>query len=166
MSKDEFKKHVVGVTPLKQSDTVQHVKKPKKPRPKSMDNIGPIDNVGPNERLNFARSSLPTRQSSKLKKGHYSIEDTIDLHGMTSLEAKPYLDQFIQECLHAQHRCVRIVHGKGRQTNDQPVIKNKVNQWLRENPHVLAFCSTQQKNGGTGAVDVLLDIEIQILVLA
>jgi len=36
------------------------------------------------------------------------------------------------------------------------VIKNKVNSWLRQHQDVLAFHSAMPKDGGNGAVYVLL----------
>ena len=52
---------------------------------------------------------------------------------------------------------VRIVHGKGRGSGQRgPVLKQKVNRWLRQWDTVLAFVSTRQVHGGTGALYVLL----------
>ena len=57
----------------------------------------------------------------------------------------------------AGKRCVRIVHGKGLSSEGKlPVLKVKVNSWLRQKDDVLAFCSARPQDGGTGAVYVLL----------
>ena len=49
------------------------------------------------------------------------------------------------------------VHGKGLGSGDRgPVLKHAVNRWLRQWDCVLAFISTRQVDGGTGAVYVLL----------
>jgi DNA-nicking Smr family endonuclease len=54
-------------------------------------------------------------------------------------------------------RCARIIHGKGSSTSGRPpVLKQKVNYWLRLYDQVLAFCSATRRDGGTGAVYVLL----------
>ena len=54
-------------------------------------------------------------------------------------------------------RCAHIIHGKGYRSGErQPVLKRKVNYWLRLRPDVLAFCSATPRDGGTGAVYVLL----------
>jgi len=37
-----------------------------------------------------------------------------------------------------------------------PVLKIKVNSWLRQKAQVLAFCSARPQDGDTGAVYVLL----------
>jgi DNA-nicking Smr family endonuclease len=54
--------------------------------------------------------------------------------------------------------CIRIIHGKGKRSrnNKGPVIKTKVNHWLRQRDDVLAFCSARPIDGGTGAIYVLL----------
>ena len=94
----------------------------------------------------------------KLTRGGYSVQAEIDLHGMTLAEAKPRLRDFIQYSAQQEHLCVRIVHGKGLGSGHSgPVLKNAVNRWLRQWDSVLAFVSTRQVDGGTGAVYVLLE---------
>ena len=52
---------------------------------------------------------------------------------------------------------MRIIHGKGKSSEGKlPVLKGKVNAWLRQWDQVLAFCSARPNDGGTGAVYVLL----------
>jgi DNA-nicking Smr family endonuclease len=81
----------------------------------------------------------------------------LDLHGMTSELARSALREFMAECRRRDHRCVRIIHGKGRgSSNRGPVLKGKVNRWLRQRDDVLAFCSARPVDGGTGALYVLL----------
>jgi len=43
-----------------------------------------------------------------------------------------------------------------RSENNLPVLKNDLNFWLRQHQEVQAFCSATQKDGGAGAVFVLL----------
>ncbi len=107
--------------------------------------------------LRFGRQHIGRRTMRKLTRGGFSVQAEIDLHGMTLAEAKPRLQDFIQ-CSAAQDRlCVRIVHGKGLGSGDRgAVLKSAVNSWLRRCDNVLAFVSTRQVDGGTGAVYVLL----------
>jgi DNA-nicking Smr family endonuclease len=52
---------------------------------------------------------------------------------------------------------VRIIHGKGNRSNHKgPVIKTKINNWLRQHERILAFHSARPVDGGTGAIYVLL----------
>lgn len=109
------------------------------------------------ESLRFHRSSVGKRTIRKLARGSFSVQAEIDLHGMTVVEAKPRLSEFIESCARDGKLCVRVVHGKGLGSGDRgPVLKQKVNRWLRQWDTVLAFVSTRQVHGGTGAVYVLL----------
>jgi DNA-nicking Smr family endonuclease len=107
--------------------------------------------------LRFQRPSVGKRTMRKLARGSYSVQAEIDLHGMTVAEAKPRLLEFIESCSRDGKLCVRVVHGKGLGSGTRgPVLKQKVNRWLRRWDAVLAFVSTRQVHGGTGAVYVLL----------
>jgi DNA-nicking Smr family endonuclease len=109
------------------------------------------------ESLRFHRASVGKRTMRKLSRGSFSVQAEIDLHGMTVAEAKPRLAEFISNCARDGKLCVRVVHGKGRGSGNRgPVLKQKVNRWLRQWDTVLAFVSTRQVHGGTGAVYVLL----------
>ncbi len=102
-------------------------------------------------KVDFAKSMR------KLQRGGYSVQAEIDLHGMTLEEAKPALSDFINYSASQGKYCVRVVHGKGLGSGHRgPVLKNAVNRWLRKWDCVLAFVSTRQVDGGTGAVYVLL----------
>ncbi len=113
--------------------------------------------TGAGEALRFHRPSVGRRTLRKLARGNFSVQDEIDLHGMTVPEAKDALHEFIAECELRGYTCIRIVHGKGLGSgNHGPVLKGKVNRWLRQWNAVLAFVSARQIDGGTGAVYVLL----------
>ncbi len=109
------------------------------------------------ESLRFQRSSVGKRTMRKLARGGYSVQAEIDLHGMTAAEAKPRLLEFLESSAREGKLCVRVVHGKGLGSGARgPVLKQKVNRWLRQWDAVLAFVSTRQVHGGTGAIYVLL----------
>ena len=113
--------------------------------------------VGLEDKLFFARSGVADKVIKQLKAGKYPVRAVLDLHGMIADEARDALVVFINDCLAEDLRHVIIVHGKGfRSGTKQSVLKNCVNTWLRQIPDVLAFCSCQPKQGGTGAVTVLL----------
>lgn len=109
------------------------------------------------EELSFRRAGLAERDFRKLRRGGFSIQEEIDLHGWTAGEAREVLQLFLEHAREKQLRCVRVVHGKGRHSRRElPVIKDMVNRELRRWDCVLAFCSAQPRHGGTGAVYVLL----------
>lgn len=109
------------------------------------------------DELLFSRTGIQHSVVRKLRRGQFPIEDELDLHGLRSDEARTTIVQFLNSATHRQLRCVRIIHGKGygSQTR-QPVLKNKVNNWLRQRSEVLAFCSARPADGGTGAIYLLL----------
>lgn len=112
---------------------------------------------GAGETLRFHRPSVGRRTLRKLARGNFSVQDEIDLHGLTVTEAKEALREFLGECYGRGKTCVRIVHGKGLGSGQRgPVLKGKVDKWLRQWDGVLAFVSARQVDGGTGAVYVLL----------
>ena len=115
------------------------------------------DRIEAGDVLSFRRDSLPPRVFQRLRKGQFSAQDELDLHGATALEAEQLLRRFMREAHAHEFGCVRIIHGKGqRNERDVPVLKNLVDRLLRHHGDVVAFHSAPQAQGGTGAVLVLL----------
>jgi DNA-nicking Smr family endonuclease len=109
------------------------------------------------EFLDFMRPGVQRRLYDDLRRGLIPPEATLDLHGMRATEARLALPRFLEQALHRQQRCVRVIHGKGFGAGSgPPVLKQKLNQWLPQRPEVLAYCSAPRWDGGTGAAYVLL----------
>ncbi|MBT8085080.1 MAG: DNA mismatch repair protein MutS [Woeseia sp.] len=109
------------------------------------------------ERLRFRRPEVGERSLRKLARGRYSVQAEIDLHGLNSAQAEAELSDFIQTSIQQGLRCVRVIHGKGLGSGlGGPVLKVRVNRWLRRWREILAFVSARQVDGGSGAVYVLL----------
>ena len=109
------------------------------------------------DELKFLRDGLASDTLRKLRRGHWLIQNELDLHGMIVAEARPALVVFLNECLHEGLRCVRIIHGKGLGSkNGEPVLKRKVFSWLMQRDEILAFCQARRTEGGGGAAMVLL----------
>jgi DNA-nicking Smr family endonuclease len=109
------------------------------------------------EELWYRRAGLQQGLLRKLRRGQFSVQGEIDLHGMTVPVARAALAGFLGDSLRDGVRCVRIVHGKGRGSpGRRPVLKGVVERWLQQREEVLAFCSARPADGGTGAVYVLL----------
>jgi DNA-nicking Smr family endonuclease len=107
--------------------------------------------------LLFARPGVQKRVLAELQRGRIEPQIEVDLHGLRAEHARALLKEFFADCRHRRIRCARIIHGKGMGSgNPQPVLKCKVNYWLRLREEVLAFCSATRRDGGTGAVYVLL----------
>lgn len=119
----------------------------------------PIEKVGIEDSLSFLNTGLQHKVLKKLRTGFFGLDADIDLHGLSSDEAKRQLLNFLHRCVEDGCRCVHIVHGKGHRSPDQhPILKNNINLWLRQHKDVQAFCSASPKDGGTGAVFVLLQL--------
>jgi len=113
--------------------------------------------VGPEDKLTYARSGLQDKIIRKLRQGKFDIDSRLDLHGMTHELAQDQLAAFFSRCIGNGHRCVLLIHGKGYRSGEKiPVLKNLVNRWLREQDYVRAFCSARPRDGGAGAVYVLV----------
>lgn len=107
--------------------------------------------------LNYSRPGPQNKLLRKLRRGQLPIEDTLDLHGLRVTGAYSEIMRFINHSLSSGYRCIKIIHGKGRGAQtDKPILKNKVNNWLKQIPQVMAFCSAQPSEGGIGAVYILL----------
>ena len=121
---------------------------------------GPVsvdDALDSGEELLFARAGVPRQVIRKLRRGHWVVEDQLDLHGMNRIEAAMAVADFVRECSLRRLRCVRIVHGKGLGSpNREPVLKSKLRAWLTPREEVLAFCQAPRAHGGGGALLLLL----------
>ena len=158
-----------GARPLKTDERVLHEKAKPEPRARfaqaderavleeSLEDDFDTLQHGYGDALRYQRDGVGRRTMRKLARGGYSVQDELDLHGMTLAEAKPRLADFIEYNAMQGKLCVRVVHGKGLGSGHRgPVLKNAVNRWLRQWDSVLAFVSTRQVDGGTGAIYVLL----------
>jgi DNA-nicking Smr family endonuclease len=109
------------------------------------------------DQLSFRRPGIGTDITRKLRRGEWSIQGQMDLHGLRSDEARESLAQFIRDAVRMGWRCVRVVHGKGLGSpGKMPVLKSKVQRWLVQKDEVQAFVQAPPVQGGAGALLVLL----------
>ena len=160
-----FRQAMHDVTPLKRDNRVRHRPAPKtRPVRRHQDAEEPQQRFSEGmyeaecpDRLYFERAGgVQKSVLKKLRSGKLPVDSTLDLHGLSVAQARQQLSDFMLECRQFDHRHVIIVHGKGFRSESKPVIKPMVNQWLRQADEVLAFCSAQPRDGGNGAVYVLL----------
>ena len=108
------------------------------------------------EELLFLRPGLQKRYLRRLRRGRYSIGDSLDLHHMNEATASRALKEFIEMAATRKMGCVRVVHGKGLRSRNGPKLKMMTRRLLSRHPLVLAFASCRPVDGGTGAVSILL----------
>jgi DNA-nicking Smr family endonuclease len=107
--------------------------------------------------ITYLRLGIQRDVLRKLKRGHWTIQASLDLHGHTVTAARDELARFLATARARGWRCVRIIHGRGtRSANNVPLLRNKVRLSLSQRDIVLAFCDALPADGGPGAVMVLL----------
>ncbi|HXQ64790.1 MAG TPA: Smr/MutS family protein [Steroidobacteraceae bacterium] len=164
----EFREAVKDVRPLKpRAEPVAPPRPPARARFRRQDERRVLEEsleLGPGEllvesgdELVFRRAHISARLLTRLRRGEFAVGDEIDLHGLGAAAARDALREFLAEALKRRLGCVRVIHGKGlRSGPGGPVLKHAVNIWLRKVDAVLAFASAPRRDGGTGAVYVLL----------
>jgi DNA-nicking Smr family endonuclease len=165
-----FREAVKDARPLKAASRVHHAPPPPKPVPQQLirdehqalldslsDEYIPAHELESGEELLYLREGHAPDILPKLRRGFWVIQASIDLHGMVVEAARSYVADFLAECKKRGIRCVRIVHGKGHGSkNREPVLKNKLRNWLMQRDEVIAYAQARQADGGSGAVIVLL----------
>ncbi len=117
--------------------------------------VGTLLDVDDN--LSFRRPGIGTDVTRKLRRGDWTIQRQLDLHGLRRDEAREQLSFFIREAFKHGIRCVRVVHGKGLGSPGKaPILKSRVHSWLVQKEEVLAFVQAKPADGGAGALVVLL----------
>ena len=121
------------------------------------DEFDPESLLDTDAELGWQRPPLGPDVVRKLRRGHWVIQDELDLHGARSDEARELLGAFLRDAVRRGVRCVRVVHGKGHgSANRGPVLKGKVRRGLVQRSEVIAFCAARAADGGSGALIVLL----------
>ncbi len=167
---EEFRKALAGVKPLPEPRRVDLAPPPPPPVPVQREHderaalaeslAGPLsvdDALGTGEELVYLREGLSRQVLKKLRRGHWVVQENVDLHGMNRIEAALRVPEFLNDCVRRGLRCVRIVHGRGHGSiNREPVLKNLLVKWLPKRDEVLAYCQAPAAHGGAGATLILL----------
>lgn len=163
--------HAVGpVTPLPPRGHVHHAPPRPAPEPRQRladeqaalkealsDEVDVESLLLTDDGLSFRRPGVGPDVVTRLRRGHWAIQNQVDLHGLRRDEAREALVAFIRESARRGQRCLRVVHGKGHGSpGKQPVLKAKVQRWLAQCAEVIAFAQASGPQGGAGALIVLL----------
>jgi DNA-nicking Smr family endonuclease len=166
----EFSKAVEDVTPLARNRRAELPRQPHPPQPFSRmrddrevlaasvaDGADHESLLDTDESLSYCAPGIGPEVLRRLRRGDWSIQAQVDLHGHRVDEAREALTEFLRDAIKRGLRCVRVVHGKGRGSLGKvPVLKGKVRHWLAQRDEVIAFCEARGADGGAGAVMVLL----------
>ena len=104
-------------------------------------------------------AGLDSRTMERLRRGRIRPEARLDLHGMTQDEAHRAVAGFIATNRSDGRRCVLIITGRGRGKFGGGVLRKQTPRWLNLQPtrgNILGFAESQPKDGGAGALYVLL----------
>ena len=109
---------------------------------------------------------IERRLRRQLARGRGTIDDAIDLHGLTQAEAHQALRGFLRHSQATGARLVIVVTGKGGPlgeggpwAQERGVLRRLAPHWLREpdlRPVVLGFEEAGRAHGGSGALYVRL----------
>ena len=173
MGSEEFRKAVAGVKPLKRAKRIALKPSAAAPVPHQLrrdesaalaqsleGHISVDDALDSGEELTYLRDGLSRQVLRRLRRGHWAIQEGLDLHGMNRDQAAVAVAAFLHACAGRGLRCVRIVHGRGLGShNREPVLKAKLRNWLPQRQEVLAYCQAPASEGGSGALLVLLKVK-------
>ena len=118
--------------------------------------LGEVEQVQPLQHVEWRMDGVQHGVFSKLQKGGYPLENSLDLHRHTVKEARQKVFQFLQLVQAKDQRCVIIATGKGEYSKTPGRLKSYTTAWLQAHPEVLAFSSAQKHHGGVGAMYVLV----------
>jgi DNA-nicking Smr family endonuclease len=170
-SDDDFDLFRSSVGAVRRIRTDRDLSRPEPPAPKPnqreldearvMDDLAhaPIDfsSVETGEEISYLRPGLQKRVLTRLRRGHWRIEDELDLHHMNLEAATNSIRRFLADADRDRMSCVRIIHGKGLRSGPEgPQLKRLTARLLSRHGRVAAFASAPPHDGGTGAVYVLM----------
>ncbi len=111
-------------------------------------------------RVEGRRVDLPMDALRRLRRGQLPIDGRLDMHGMAVQQARVQLELFMRTMRARGERCVLVIHGKGEHSpQGAGVLRGEISAWLSQgssSEHVAAFATAQPRDGGEGAVYVLL----------
>lgn len=112
------------------------------------------------EYIEWTRPGARKDLAKRLHQGDFSVQDYIDLHGITLIEAEEALRQFFKKAIAKRYSCVKVIHGRGLKSPKGPLLKEALKKWLQGpfRKWVLAYVTAKDCDGGLGATYVLLKL--------
>ncbi len=104
--------------------------------------------------VRYVRADVSHYEQKKLRRGDYTPEIFLDLHGLTQMQAKQELGALIAACRREHLFCASVMTGHGKH-----ILKQQTPLWLAQHPHVMAFHQAPKMFGGDAALLVLIEVE-------
>lgn len=103
--------------------------------------------------LKYSRADVDKYELKKLRRGDYSPELFLDLHGLTQEQAKQEIAALIAACRREHVHCASIMHGYGKH-----ILKRQTPLWLAQHPDIKAFHQAPKELGGDAAILILVEM--------
>ncbi|QCI16933.1 endonuclease SmrB [Buchnera aphidicola (Aphis helianthi)] len=103
--------------------------------------------------VSYMRSKNSNNILKRLKKGKYSPDISLDLHGLTQYQAQKKLGQLITICQKEKIFCAHVIHGYGKN-----ILKQQIPFWLSQHPDIVAFHQAPRVFGNDAAIIVIIEI--------
>lgn len=104
--------------------------------------------------VRYVRTDVSHYELKKLRRGDYTPEIFLDLHGLTQQQAKQELGALLAACRREHLFCASVMHGHGKR-----ILKQQTPLWLAQHPFVMAFHQAPRMFGGDAALLVLIETE-------
>jgi len=160
-SRSEFEQALGDATPLEGRDKVRPtpttLRRRRRAAPAGEGVTFEVDGIG--ERIEGRAPGIDRAVLRKLRAGEFERDARVDLHGLSTGEARTLVRETLTSVHREGGRCVLVIHGRGRHSEAGPVLKEQLVDWLEEPPLgglVMAFSSARGGDGGVGATYVLL----------
>ncbi|MFD1806146.1 endonuclease SmrB [Pasteurella oralis] len=103
--------------------------------------------------VKYLREGEDSHLLKQLRRGDFSPELFLDLHGLTREQAKLELASLIQACENEHIYCASVMTGYGSY-----VLKRQIPRWLVQHPKIRALHQAPKEWGGDAAILILLDV--------
>src|SRR3990172_3988967 len=147
---------VEGAPPLEGREKVQPPAAPKTVRRRKgavpgEGGVFAIQRIG--EQVEGKASGADDALLRKLRNGEFPADARTALHGLYAPAARRAVHEAIQRLFAQGKRCALIVHGRGRHSESEPVLKDALLEWLPGPPgggRGLALTRARGRAGGGG----------------
>ncbi|MBB6479479.1 Smr/MutS family protein [Spirochaeta isovalerica] len=133
--------------PKNKKETVRKSVKSEHPMESLLKQYAPDQEVVGSKKEDKPQINKVSREKMRRRKA----DSVLDLHGMTTEEARIALNRFIRRSYSTGARKILIIHGKGNHTKGEAVLKPLVRSILEMSPYIGDTGTPERRDGGSGA---------------